>query len=43
MKFTAFAWPFGIVCITIAVAALLLHDAEPPGAISFAPAAPPKT
>jgi thiosulfate dehydrogenase len=42
MKFTAFAWPFGIVCITIAVAALFLHDAEPPADTSFASAAPPK-
>jgi thiosulfate dehydrogenase len=43
MKFTAFAWPFAIVCTMIAVGALLLHDAQPPGNAGFAPAAPPKT
>src|SRR5215207_3280719 len=42
MKFTAFAWPFGLVCSTIAVAALLLHDREPPAGTGFASAEPPR-
>ena len=43
MKFTAFAWPFAAVCATIAAAALLLHDPEPPADTGFASAEPPKT
>ena len=43
MKFASFAWPFGLVCATIAVAAFLLHDAKPPGATGLAPAPPPRT
>ena len=43
MKFTAFAWPFAIVCTTIAVAAFLLHDREPPADTGFASAEPPRT
>jgi thiosulfate dehydrogenase len=42
MKFTTFAWPFAIVCTTIAAAVLLLRDPEPPANTSFASAEPPK-
>ena len=41
MKFTTFAWPFAIVCTTIAAAVLLLRDPEPPANTSFASAEPP--
>jgi thiosulfate dehydrogenase len=43
MKFTAFAWPFGIVCMATAAAALLLCQPEPPADTSFASAEPPST
>ena len=42
MKFTTFAWPFGVVCVTITVAAFLLHDREPPADTGFASAEPPR-
>lgn len=43
MKFTTFAWPFGLVCATAVAAALLLHDPEPPASTGFASAEPPRT
>jgi thiosulfate dehydrogenase len=43
MKFTTFAWPFGIACITIAAAVLLLREPDRPPDLHFASADPPKT
>lgn len=43
MKFTAFAWPFGIACAAIVAAALLLHKPEPPADTGFASAEPART
>lgn len=43
MKFTTFAWPFAVVCTTIAAAALLLRVPQPPADIGFASAEPPTT
>lgn len=43
MKFTTFAWPFAIVCVTIVAAVLLLRDPPPPADAGFGPAEPPRT
>jgi thiosulfate dehydrogenase len=43
MKFTTFAWPFGVICATALAVGLLLHNPEPPADTGFASAEPPRT